>query len=82
MDEYNSGMDPEVKAYFKKIMNSFSMGALWLLSTATLGLFLGLGLSKNGIHWYNILFYIFAVGTLVGVVFYFRRVWRNEKAGS
>ena len=56
MDEYNSGMDPEVKRYFRKIINSFSAGLLWLVVIATAGIFFRLGEMGHGIHWYNIVF--------------------------
>jgi hypothetical protein len=86
MDEYNSGMDPEVKIYFRKIMNSFSLGLIWLVTIATLGLFMGLGISHRGIKWYNILFYLFALGSLAGLLYYYKRMWgepsKNSKAKS
>ena len=58
MDEYNHGMDPEVKRYFKRIINSFSFASIWLLAVSTAGLFFRLAILKDGIRWYNILFYI------------------------
>jgi hypothetical protein len=82
MDEYNSGMDPEVKQYFKKIINSFSVGMLWLISMATLGLFFGLGIIYNYVHWYNILFYAIFLISLGGLVYYLFKTWRPGKPRS
>jgi hypothetical protein len=76
MDEYDSGMDPEVKKYFRKIMNSFSLGLLWMLIFSTAGLFMGLGIIRNGLQWYNILFYIIAIASFIGLLFYFYKVWK------
>ena len=78
MDEYSSGMDPELKKYFKKIMNSFSVGLLWLLGIATLGLFFQLGIVQKGIRWYNLFFYVFALASFVALVFYYYRVWTKK----
>jgi ABC-type spermidine/putrescine transport system permease subunit II len=79
MDEYNTGMDPEVKRYFRKIINSFSIGLMWMLSVATTGLFYGLGISRNGIKWYNILFYLLSLITLAGLIYYLYKVWNKKE---
>jgi hypothetical protein len=75
MDEYDSGMDPEVTKYFRKIINSFSVGLLWLLSIATAGLFFGLGITTNGIHWYNVLFYLLFVLSFALLIRYYYKIW-------
>ena len=78
MDEYNSGMDTEVKVYFRKIMKSFSVGLLWLMLSATTGLFLKLGYLNNGWRWQNILFYGLLILSLAFVVRYLLNVWRKK----
>jgi len=78
MDEYDRGMDPEIKRFFKKIINSFSIGLLWLLSMFTAGLFFDLGITHNGIKWYNIVFYIIAILSFIGLLFYFYRIWKKD----
>lgn len=80
MDEYDRGMDPEVKRYFRKIINSFSVGLLWLLSISTAGLFFDLAITGEGIKWYNIIFYAVALISFAGLIFYYYKVWgRKEK---
>jgi hypothetical protein len=76
MDEYNSGMDPEIKRYFRKILNSFSWGALWLIGIATLGIFFRLGLVSNGVQWYNILFYLILIISLYTLLRYYYKAWK------
>lgn len=76
MDEYSSGMDPEIKRLFRKIINSISWGALWLLGIATLGIFFQLAFVSDGIHWYNILFYFALVSTLIILLRYFYKLWK------
>jgi hypothetical protein len=78
MDEYNSGWDPEVKKYFRKIMNSFSVGLMWLLCIATTGLFFQLGIVSNGIRWYNIVFYLLALVSFAGLLYYFYKTWKGK----
>ena len=77
MDEYNTGMDPEVKRYFRKIIRSFSMGLLWLIVISTAGLFFDLGPVYHGVKWYNILFYSLAIISLFALLYYFYRVWKK-----
>lgn len=75
MDEYNSGMDPEIKRYFRKIVNSFSWGALWLLTISSLGIFFRLGFVQDGIRWYNVVFYLVLLVSLFLLVRYYIRMW-------
>jgi hypothetical protein len=79
MDEYNSGMDPEIKSYFRKILNSFSIGAFWLITIATLGIFFQLGIVKETIKWYNIVFYVILIISLIVLIKYYYKAW-NKKA--
>jgi hypothetical protein len=78
MDEYNSGMDPEVKKYFRQIMNSFSVGLLWLMVVMAMGLFFRLGIIGTSLRWYNVVFYCFFVVSLAGLIYFFYRVWKKK----
>ena len=79
MDEYNQGWDPEVKRYFRKIMNTFGVGAIWLLFMSTLGLFLRMGYVRNGLDAFNIVFYALLAISFPLLLFYFYRVWRRKE---
>ena len=76
MDEYNTGMDPEVRKYFRKILNSFSVGALWLISIATLGIFFQLAIIKETIKWHNVLFYLILLSSLLLLIRYYYKSWK------
>lgn len=78
MDEYNQGWDPEIKQFFRKILNSFGAGAFWLLTVATLGLFFRLAFVQNGWRWYNVLFYGLSAGSLLLLLLFFYRVWGKK----
>ncbi len=69
-------MERDVRIYFKKILNSFSWGAIWMLVMSTLGLFLRLAYIRGSVEWYNIVFYVIALGSLVLLIRYFYRTWR------
>jgi hypothetical protein len=71
-----TGFDPEVTRYFKKIINSFSYGFLWLLAIATSGIYFQLAIVSGGIHWYNVAFYICMVLSLLILLRYYYRLWR------
>jgi len=76
MDEYNSGMDPEMKQYFRKIISSFSWGAMWLITISTLGIFFQLGFVGGGFRWYNVVFYVIMIASLAFLLRYYYRIWR------
>jgi len=76
MDEYNSGMDPEMKRYFRKIISSFSWGAIWMISISTLGIFFQLGFVAGGFRWYNALFYLVLITSLGFLLRYYYKMWK------
>ena len=49
------GWDPEVKKYFVKILNSISIGLLWLMAMVTAGLYFQLGYRTNKPAFFNVL---------------------------
>lgn len=70
-------MDPEIKKYFKKILSSFCVGLLWLFTMATMGIYFQLGLVSGGLHWYNLLFYLCSLLTLLWLLSFYFKLWRN-----
>lgn len=74
-----SGWDPEVKRYFRKIMNSFIYGLLWMLASATAGFYFKLALPAGALQWYNVLFYCLFAGSFLGLVWMYYRMWKGFK---
>ena len=72
-----TGMDPELKKYFRKIINSFSLGFLWILCMSTAGLYFKLALISGNIQWYNIIFYLFLIASFAGLLWYYYKVWKD-----
>jgi hypothetical protein len=71
-----SGWDPEVKKYFRKIINSIFLGMMWLMSGVTAGLYFGLAYRGDISIIYNILYYVLMAGTLALLLRYLYRTWK------
>lgn len=79
MDEYNQGWDPEVRDFFRKILNSFGVFVTWLLFVSTLGLFMRMGYINGKWHWQNTVFYVFFLVSFSFVLLFLFRTWRNKR---
>lgn len=77
MDEYNSGLDPELKIYFSKIVKVVSLLALWMLVFATAGFAFRLAIFHNSPHWYNYVYYSLLLISLIALIYYMARLWRK-----
>ena len=73
----DSGWDPEVKQYLKKVLNSFMVGLLWLLVNSTLGIYFGLAFGGTYSVVVNILFYVWFAASIGLLLWYYYRVWKK-----
>ncbi len=71
-------MEPEVKAFLVKIVKSLSIAVLWMLVNMTLGIFFDFGFIHSSITLANILFYIFMLTTLTGLIWYLLKLWKEN----
>ena len=71
-------MDPEVMKYFKKIMNSFVIGLLWMFVIATLGLYFQMAFVEGRLQWYNWLFYGFFLLSFILLIRIYYKIWRED----
>ena len=76
-DESNMGLDPALKRYFKKIINSFSFFLMWMLSVSTAGFYFRLATVEGSMRWYNIAFYVTAFLLLLLFLRFLYRTWRE-----
>lgn len=67
----------DVKKYFRKIMNSFGVGLLWMLMAATSGLYFKLGYVAEGVQWPNAVFYVLLVGSFAALLWYYYKTWKD-----
>jgi len=73
----NSGMDPEVKHYFRKIISSFSVGLMWMLTMGTAAFYFELALIEGKLRWYNYLFYAGFIISLIWLIRFYYKMWRH-----
>ena len=72
-------MEPEVKAFLALIINSLAMALLWMMVNMTAGIYFNLAFFDDHISIWNILYYIFFLGTLIMLIIYFRKKWKGFK---
>lgn len=72
------GWDPDVKKFLRKVLNSISMSLLWLMASATGGLYYELGYSAGKPVIYTILFYAVMLVTLLLLIRYLYNTWNKE----
>lgn len=71
------GMDPDVKKYLRKILNSLFCGLLWLSLNVLGGLYWGFGSIDRRVSIYNVLFYVWFAISLSALLLYYYRTWRK-----
>ncbi len=82
MDSLNAivmseGMEPDVKKYLLKVLNSLSFGALWLIINIWLGIYLGFGITNGRFNFSNILYYAWFALSLCLLIWYYYSKWKK-----
>jgi len=72
----SNGIEPEVKDFLKRILQTVSMGMLFLLVHMTFGLYLNWGFYEGEISVGNIVYYLFLIGSLIGLLYYYYQLWK------
>lgn len=73
-----SEMEPEVRRFLQKVVWTLSGALLWLTINMFLGIYKELAFPAGKPTVWNILFYVFAMATLVILIIYYFRLWKNE----
>lgn len=73
-----SGIEPETRGFLKRILQTVSMGMLFLLVHMTFGIYFNWGFFEGSIRTGNIVYYIVFVASLAGLVFYYLRLWKGK----
>jgi hypothetical protein len=71
------GWDPDVKKYFRKILNTVFFGLLWMTGCATAGIYYQLGYRTDKPFIYTILFYAGMVISLMLLLRWFYLTWKK-----
>jgi len=70
-------MEPGVKRYLIRILNTLSLGLLWLTINSTAGIMYDLAFIHDHITWKNILFYIWFLLSFAGYIGYVIWLWKK-----
>ena len=74
----SAGIEPEVKDFLKRVMQTVSTGMLFLLVHMTFGLYLNWGFYEDRISIGNIVYYIFLAGSFSGLIYYYYKLWKDR----
>ena len=72
-----AGMEPEVKKYLLKVLNSLCIFLLWSALNVLGGLYWEYAIIHKRLSLYNVLFFTWFILSLVFLIYYFYRTWRN-----
>ncbi len=72
----SSGMEPDIKKYLAKLLNSMSVVLLWLLINALSGIYLEWAFFDERISLVNIIFYVWFLASFVFLIYYLYKKWK------
>ncbi len=68
-------MEPGVKEYLVRILNTISIVGLCLMLNITAGIKYELAFVEDKLHWQNIAFYIFFFVSIIAMILYMIKTW-------
>lgn len=74
----NSGIEPETRDFLKRIIQTISVGMLFLLLHMTFGLYFNWAFFEGDIRTGNIIYYIFLFLSLAGLIYFYYRLWKGK----
>ncbi len=73
-----SGMEPETQDFLKRIVQTVSVGMLFMLLHMTFGLYLNWGFFEGSPTIGNIIYYIIFLASLGGLIYFYYRLWKGK----
>lgn len=73
-----SGIEPETRDFLKRIIQTVSMGMLFLLVHMTVGIYFNWAFFEGTIRTGNIIYYLFLIASLTALVYYYYRMWKGK----
>jgi hypothetical protein len=73
------GMEPEVKDFLLRIVNTISMGLVWLLVNMSVGIYYGFAFFEDKPSVGNYIFYVWFIISLGFLLLYLKRKWKGWK---
>ncbi len=72
-------MDPDIKAFLLLIVNSLSMGILWMFVNMTFGIYYGFAFFENTPTIGNFIYWIFLIISFIFLIRYYKKKWKGWK---
>jgi membrane associated rhomboid family serine protease len=72
------GMEPDMKEFLVRIVQTISMGLLWMLLNMTFGIYFGFGFFDDRPSTANYIYYVGFIISLVLLILYFRKKWKGK----
>ncbi len=70
-------MEPGVREYLVRILNTLAIGVFWMAINSTAGIMYGLAFVEDKIQWKHVLFYSWFIASLVALLWYIIKLWRK-----
>ena len=70
-------MEPGVKEYLMRILNTIGLTGLCLMLNITAGIKYEWAFIEEKIHWQNVAFYVFLALSLTALLLYILKIWRK-----
>lgn len=70
-------MEPGIKEFFKRLVTSISLLVLWMMINMVLGIKFNLGFFEEHVQWFNIVFYIWLVASLIALIWVYKKIWEK-----
>lgn len=72
-----SGWDPDVKKYFRKVLNTISYGLIWMMAAVAAGLYFRLAIPGERPLYAIIIFYIVLLASFLFLLRFFYSTWKK-----
>ena len=72
------GMEPEVRKYLFKVLNSLCYGLLWMALNVLGGLYWGYAIINGKLSIGNVLFFAWFVLSLLLLLYFYYRIWSTR----
>jgi hypothetical protein len=70
-------MEPEVREFLIRIMQSISIGLVWLLVNMSIGIYYGFAFFEGSPTLGNYLYYVGFLLSLTWLIFYLKKKWKG-----
>lgn len=72
-------MEPDVKEFLLRIVQTISMAIVWLLINMSVGIYFGFAFFEGKPSLGNYIYYVWFVVSFGSLIFYFKKKWKGWK---